>query len=235
MSIHIAANKGDIAEKVLLPGDPLRAKFIAENFLENVKQYTSIRNAFGFTGYYRGEPISIQSTGMGIPSFLIYSTELIETYNVKTLIRIGTVGSLQKNVKIRDLILVQGSSTDSSIINNIFGSGINFSLISNFKMLRQAARICEEHNFDYHVGNVLGEDRYYNEEIDHKKLASYEVLGTEMETPALYTVASKYHRQALSILTVSNSLLTGEETTSEDRRKTLTNMVKVALETAHSL
>ncbi|MCX2456017.1 purine-nucleoside phosphorylase [Lacticaseibacillus nasuensis] len=232
MSVHIAATANQVAETVLLPGDPLRARFIAENFLTSVKQYTDIRNVYGYTGSYRGQPVSVQATGMGIPSFSVYATELIKEYNVQTLIRVGTVGSLQPTVRIRDLVLVQGSSTDSSIVANTFGPMINFSLLASFSLLQRAANLAEADHLAYHVGNVLGEDRYYNDEIDRKKLVDYGILATEMETPALYLLAAKYQRRALSILTVSNSLLTGEETSTEDRETSFTNMIQLALATA---
>lgn len=231
MSTHIAASPGAIAETVLLPGDPLRAQFIAEHFLQDVNKYSDIRNIYGFTGRYRGQRVSVQATGMGIPSFAIYANELMRDYHAQTLIRVGTVGSLQKFVNIRDLILVQGSSTDSSIVANTFGSGINFSLLADFGLLRRAVTCAETRQMTYHVGNVLGEDRYYNDELNRERLADYGVLGTEMETPALYLLAAKFNRKALSILTVSNSLLTSEETSAADRETSFVDMITLALNT----
>lgn len=235
MSIHIEATPGEVAPKVLLPGDPLRAKFIAEHFLSEVKQYNSIRGMYGYTGVYQGERISIQATGMGIPSMSIYATELIKDYDAQVLIRVGTVGALQPNVHIRDLILAQASATDSSVVTNTFGPGINFSLSADFELLSHAAHLANKADLQYHVGTVLGEDRYYNDDINRDKLRQYGVLATEMESPALYLLAAKYSRKALAILTVSNHLLTGEETSAIDRQTSFTQMISLALDTAQSV
>ena len=220
MSTHIDAPKGAIADVVLLPGDPLRAQYIAENFLDNAQRYNTVRNAFGFTGTFEGRRVSVQATGMGIPSISIYVNELIQDYGVKTLIRVGTAGGMGENVKVRDVVLAQGSSTDSSIILNTFGAGLYFAPLADFNLLREAANLADTSAIRYHVGNVLGEDRFYNDEMDRQKLIDYEVLATEMETPALYLLAAKYHVHALSILTVSNHLVTGEETSAQDRSGT---------------
>ncbi|EPD11338.1 purine nucleoside phosphorylase, partial [Lacticaseibacillus paracasei subsp. paracasei Lpp48] len=218
MSTHIDAPKGAIADVVLLPGDPLRAQYIAENFLDNAQRYNTVRNAFGFTGTFEGRRVSVQATGMGIPSISIYVNELIQDYGVKTLIRVGTAGGMGENVKVRDVVLAQGSSTDSSIILNTFGAGLYFAPLADFNLLREAANLADTSAIRYHVGNVLGEDRFYNDEMDRQKLIDYEVLATEMETPALYLLAAKYHVHALSILTVSNHLVTGEETSAQERQ-----------------
>ena len=186
MSTHIDAPKGAIADVVLLPGDPLRAQYIAENFLDNAQRYNMVRNAFGFTGTFEGRRVSVQATGMGIPSISIYVNELIQDYGVKTLIRVGTAGGMGENVKVRDVVLAQGSSTDSSIILNTFGAGLYFAPLADFNLLREAANLADTSAIRYHVGNVLGEDRFYNDEMDRQKLIDYEVLATEMETPALY-------------------------------------------------
>ncbi|WP_125767135.1 purine-nucleoside phosphorylase [Lapidilactobacillus wuchangensis] len=230
MSTHIGAAKGEIAEKVLLPGDPLRAKYIAENFLTDIHLYNEIRNAFGYTGLYKGEKVSIQSSGMGIPSISIYVNELIQSYDVQTLIRVGTAGGLGADVKIRDVVLGQAASTDSSIVTNTFGPGINFAPVADYGLLSRAAQLAEADKISYHVGNVLGEDRFYNDEIDMKKLIDYGVLATEMETPALYLLAAKYKRRALAILTISNHLVTGEETTAEERQTSFNDMINLALQ-----
>lgn len=230
MSTHIGANKGNIAEKVLLPGDPLRAKYIAENFLMDAHRYNEIRNCYGYTGLYRGEKVSVQATGMGIPSISIYVNELIQEYNVQTLIRVGTAGGLGPDIKVRDIVLGQASSTDSSIVTNTFGPGINFAPIADYRLLSQAAELAEKDGIRWHVGNVLGEDRFYNDEMDRQKLIDYGVLATEMETPALYLLAAKFHRRALSILTVSNHLITGEETTAEERQTSFNDMINLALQ-----
>ncbi|MFC6314487.1 MULTISPECIES: purine-nucleoside phosphorylase [Lapidilactobacillus] len=231
MSTHIGAEKGAIAEKVLLPGDPLRAKYIAENFLTDIHLYNEIRNAFGYTGLYRGERVSVQSTGMGIPSISIYVNELIQFYDVQTLIRVGTAGGLGPDVKIRDVVMAQAASTDSAIVNNTFGPSINFAPVADYELLAKAVAVAKQDGIRYHVGNVLGEDRFYNDEIDMPKLIDYGVLATEMETPALYLLAAKFKRRALGVFTVSNHLITGEETTAEERQTSFNDMINIALQT----
>ncbi|RWZ61896.1 purine-nucleoside phosphorylase [Lacticaseibacillus paracasei] len=235
MSTHIDAPKGAIADVVLLPGDPLRAQYIAENFLDNAQRYNTVRNAFGFTGTFEGRRVSVQATGMGIPSISIYVNELIQDYGVKTLIRVGTAGGMGENVKVRDVVLAQGSSTDSSIILNTFGAGLYFAPLADFNLLREAANLADTSAIRYHVGNVLGEDRFYNDEMDRQKLIDYEVLATEMETPALYLLAAKYHVHALSILTVSNHLVTGEETSAQERQTSFNDMIGLALGVAKTV
>ena len=235
MSTHIDAPKGAIADVVLLPGDPLRAQYIAENFLDNAQRYNMVRNAFGFTGTFEGRRVSVQATGMGIPSISIYVNELIQDYGVKTLIRVGTAGGMGENVKVRDVVLAQGSSTDSSIILNTFGAGLYFAPLADFNLLREAANLADTSAIRYHVGNVLGEDRFYNDEMDRQKLIDYEVLATEMETPALYLLAAKYHVHALSILTVSNHLVTGEETSAQERQTSFDDMIGLALGVANTV
>ena len=235
MSTHIDAPKGAIADVVLLPGDPLRAQYIAENFLDNAQRYNTVRNAFGFTGTFEGRRVSVQATGMGIPSISIYVNELIQDYGVKTLIRVGTAGGMGENVKVRDVVLAQGSSTDSSIILNTFGAGLYFAPLADFNLLREVANLADTSAIRYHVGNVLGEDRFYNDEMDRQKLIDYEVLATEMETPALYLLAAKYHVHALSILTVSNHLVTGEETSAQERQTSFNDMIGLALGVAKTV
>lgn len=235
MSTHIDAPRGAIADVVLLPGDPLRAQYIAENFLDNAQRYNTVRNAFGFTGTFEGRRVSVQATGMGIPSISIYVNELIQDYGVKTLIRVGTAGGMGENVKVRDVVLAQGSSTDSSIILNTFGAGLYFAPLADFNLLREAANLADTSAIRYHVGNVLGEDRFYNDEMDRQKLIDYEVLATEMETPALYLLAAKYHVHALSILTVSNHLVTGEETSAQERQTSFNDMIGLALGVAKTV
>lgn len=230
MSFHLGAEKGDIAEKVLLPGDPLRAKNIAEKFLSGVKQYNSIRNMFGFTGTYKGEKISVQGTGMGMPSMAIYANELIKSYGAKKLIRVGTCGALHEKIHVRDVVMAQASTTDSSMCHNTFGYQINFAPTADFDLLEKAATVAKKINVPYFVGNVLSQDRLYDEEIDLKKLARYGILAAEMESAALYLTAARRHVQALSIFTVSNHLITGEETTAQEREESFDDMIKIALE-----
>lgn len=231
MSTHINAKEGQIADSVLLPGDPLRAKFIAENFLKDVICYNDVRGMYGFTGTYKGRKVSVQGTGMGIPSLSIYTTELMKFYNVKNLIRVGTCGSYQKSVKVRDLIIAMSASTDSNINNITFGH-INYAPTADFKLLLKAYNVAVKKNFEPKVGNIFSSDIFYNDSSDYwKKIADYGCLGVEMETAALYTLAAKFRANALSILTVSDHLITGEATTAEERQTTFTNMIEVALET----
>ncbi|GGH84680.1 purine-nucleoside phosphorylase [Pullulanibacillus pueri] len=232
MSVHIGANKGDIAESILLPGDPLRAKYIAETFLEDVTCYNEVRGMLGFTGTYNGKRISVQGTGMGIPSISIYVNELISEYGVKNLIRVGSCGAMQEEIKVRDLVLAQASSSDSSMNRHVFG-GYDFAPVANFDLLRRAYDIGKTKDFTIHVGNVFSSDMFYRDDTSVvKKFMDYGVLAVEMETTALYSLAAKYGVNALSILTVSDHIITGEETTSEERQKTFNEMITVALETA---
>jgi purine-nucleoside phosphorylase len=232
MSIHIGAKQGEIAETVLLPGDPLRAKFIAETFLEDAKCYNEVRGMYGFTGTYKGKRVSVQGTGMGIPSAAIYITELIESYGVKNLIRIGTAGSMQDSVKVRDVVIAMSASTNSNI-NNIRFKGMNYAPTANFELLKKAYDIAVEKGFEPKVGSIFTNDSFYEEDKEGWKLwASYGALAVEMETAGLYTIAAKYGVKALSLLTISDSLLTGEQTSSKERQETFTKMMEVALECA---
>lgn len=232
MSIHIGAKYDEIADTVLLPGDPKRAKWIAENFLENAVCYSEIRGMYGFTGLYKGKKISIQGTGMGMPSMSIYATELMKDYGVKNLIRIGSAGSYQENIKIRDVVLAMSASTDSGINNRRFNNA-NFSPTANFEIFKEAIKVAEERNINIKAGNVLTSDEFYTDDNNYyKKWAAFGVLAVEMETAALYTLAAKYGRRALSILTISDSLVSSEITSSEEREKSFNEMVELALETA---
>ena len=232
MSVHIAAKNGEIADTVLLPGDPKRAKWIAENFLENAVCYTDIRGMLGFTGTYKGKRISVQGTGMGIPSMSIYITELMKDYGVKTLIRVGSAGSYQEDVKIRDIVVALSTSTDSNINNRRF-KGASFAPTVNFDLLSKVLKTAEEKNIKIKAGNILTSDEFYNDDPTYfKKWAEFGVLAVEMETAALYTLASKYKAKALSILTMSDSLVSHEISRSEEREKTFNEMIELALETA---
>lgn len=232
MSVHIGAKKGDIADTVLLPGDPLRAKFIAENMLEGAVCHNEVRGMLGFTGTYKGKKVSVQGTGMGVPSMLIYSTELINFYGAKNLIRIGTCGSIKEDIKIRDVILATTACTRSAISKNVFGSA-TYAPSADFSLLRKAYDNANKKGIDVHVGSVFTEDMFYNEVNDDWKLwADYGALAKEMETYGLYMVAARHNVRALSVLTVSDSIVTGEQTSSQEREKTFTNMVEIALETA---
>lgn len=235
MSVHIAAQTGDIAETILLPGDPLRAKFIADTYLSDVICYNEVRGMLGFTGTYQGKRISVQGTGMGVPSISIYVNELIREYGVKNLIRVGTCGGMQEHVHVRDVILAQASCTDSSMNRHVFG-GFDYSPIASFPLLKAAYERGVEKGLKLHVGNVFTSDMFYRDDTSVTGLLmKYGVLGVEMETTALYTLAAQYGVHALTILTVSDHLLTGEETTSEERQTTFKQMMEVALDTAITL
>ncbi|KZZ84278.1 purine-nucleoside phosphorylase [Bacillus sp. SJS] len=231
MSVHIGAKEGQIAETILLPGDPLRAKYIAEKFLENPECYNEVRGMLGFTGTYKGERISVQGTGMGVPSISIYVNELISSYNVQQLIRVGTCGAIQKDVKVRDVILAMSASTDSQMNRITFG-GVDYAPTADFDLLKRAYDAGIAKGLQLRAGNVFTADMFYNENAELEKWARYGILAIEMESSALYTIAAKFGRKALSVLTVSDHILTGEETTSEERQSTFNEMIEVALEAA---
>jgi purine-nucleoside phosphorylase len=235
MSIHINAQEGQIAESILLPGDPLRAKFIAENFLQDVICYNEVRGMYGFTGTYKGKRVSVQGTGMGIPSISIYASELIQSYGVKNLIRVGTCGGYQESVKVRDLVIAMSASTDSNI-NKIRFNGRDFAPTASFKLLKKAYDFAVEKGFDPKVGNVFSSDTFYGDTSDEWKIwAKFGCLGVEMEAAALYTLAAKHNVDALALLTVSDHFIYDEITSAEERQTTFTNMIEVALDTVHSL
>ncbi|MBU9713361.1 purine-nucleoside phosphorylase [Evansella tamaricis] len=234
MSVHIGAKSGEVAESILLPGDPLRAKYIAENFLENSKCYNEVRGMLGFTGTYKGKKISVQGTGMGVPSISIYTHELINSYGVKNLIRVGTCGALKKEVNVRDVIIAMSASTDSGV-NRRYFKNLDFAPTASFELLKKAYEGAVKQNMNVNVGSVYTSDVFYNDDKEIVKiLADHQVLAVEMETSALYTIASRFGVNALSVLTVSDHLITGEETTSMERQETFNDMVKVALEAAIS-
>ncbi|WP_026694928.1 purine-nucleoside phosphorylase [Peribacillus kribbensis] len=232
MSIHIGAKENEIAETVLLPGDPLRAKYIAETFLENPKLYNEVRNMFGYTGTYKGKRISVQGTGMGVPSISIYITELMQSYNVQNLIRVGTCGAIQQDVNVRDVILAMSASTDSTIGRSIFGGSIDYAPTADFNLLKNAYDLGVEKGLAIKAGNVFTADLFYSENPQLEKFAKFNILAIEMESAALYTLAAKFGRKALSVLTVSDHIITGEETTAEERQTTFNDMIEIALEAA---
>lgn len=233
MSTHIGAKAGEIASTVLMPGDPLRAKYIAETYLENPVCYSQVRNMLGYTGTYKGKKISVQGSGMGIPSLAIYTTELIKEYGVKTIYRVGSCGGMSPDVKIRDVILGEAGTTDSSIIANTFGASMYYSPIADFGLLDSAYHTAQEMGINTKVGNIFAADRFYNDELDLQKLIDYGVLATEMETAGLYLLAAKHHIKALTILTVSDHLLTGEALSAKERETSFDEMAKLSLETAY--
>jgi purine-nucleoside phosphorylase len=234
MSIHIAAKPGDIAEAILLPGDPLRAKFIAENFLEKPQLYNEVRNILGYTGTYKGKRVSVQGTGMGIPSISIYVNELFRDYGVQRAIRIGTAGSIREEVKLRDLVIAMSASTDSGA-NKIRFGGRDFAPTASFSLLKAAYDAACAQGLHPVVGPIVSSDMFYTETPDDWKLwAKFGCTAVEMECAELYTLAAKYNREALCILTISDSLITREATTAQERQTTITHMMEVALETAIS-
>ncbi|MDR2094330.1 MAG: purine-nucleoside phosphorylase [Treponema sp.] len=235
MSIHIEAKEGEIAEVILLPGDPLRAQFIAENFLEGAVQYTGVRNILGFTGLYKGKKVSVQGTGMGIPSISIYVNELFRDYGVKKAIRIGTAGSIQEDIKLRDLVIAMSACTDSAVNSVRFG-GRSYAPTASFGLLKTAYETALARGWQPKVGPVVSTDMFYADDPDEWKLwTRFGCLALEMESAELYTLAAKYGREALCLLTISDSLITHELTTAEERRKSFTRMIEVALDTAVSV
>lgn len=231
-TVHIGANKGDIAETILMPGDPLRAKFIAENFLDNPVCYNQVRGMYGYTGTYKGRQISVQGSGMGMPSIGIYSHELITQYGVKNLIRVGSCGSLQEHVKVRDVILGVSASTNSRYVHHYDLPG-HYEPTASFELLYKAKQIADNKDIPVKVGNILSSDVFYDDTPDAwKAWAKMGILAVEMEAAALYMNAARLGANALTILTVSDSLVTHEVTTSEEREKTFTDMMEIALELA---
>jgi purine-nucleoside phosphorylase len=234
MSIHIGAKKGDIAETVLLPGDPLRAKYIADTFLDDAVMYNNVRGMLGFTGYYKGKRLSVQGTGMGVPSTSIYVNELIRDYDVQKLMRVGTCGAIQPDIELKDVILAMAASTDSSL-NKIRFDGMDYAPIADFELLQKAYQYAKSVGQKVKVGNILTSDIFYNDDYladPFQKWKDFGILAVEMETSALYTLAAKYKRQALTILTVSDHILKGEFCTAEERQTAFTDMMEIALEIA---
>ncbi|MBR5646123.1 MAG: purine-nucleoside phosphorylase [Treponema sp.] len=230
MSTHINAPQGAVSDLVLLPGDPLRAKFIAENFLENAVCYNEVRGMFGFTGTYKGRKVSVQGTGMGQPSMSIYAQELFQFYDVQKAIRIGTAGGVSEKVPCRSVILANGACTDSALQTQRFGLN-HFAPVPDFELLNTAYNKANELKLPVVVGPCFSGDRFYDENDSWKFWKRYGIVGIEMEAAELYTLAAEFNRKALAIMTVSNNFVTGEETSAEERQTTFTNMMKLALET----
>ncbi|MDG6107590.1 purine-nucleoside phosphorylase [Dactylosporangium aurantiacum] len=232
MSTHIGAEPGDIAELVLMPGDPLRAKWIAETFLEDARCYSTVRNMFGFTGTFEGTRVSVQGSGMGMPSASIYAHELINDYGVKALIRVGSCGALVESLKLRDVVAAIGSSTDSNMNRARFDGLIDYAPVADFGLLRTAVDVAEARGISMRVGPILAADAFYTDRPDlYDRLADYGVLAVEMESAALYTIAARFQARALTLLTVSDHIKTGERTTAQEREQTFSQMVEIALKT----
>ncbi|NOU52212.1 purine-nucleoside phosphorylase [Pseudoalteromonas sp. JBTF-M23] len=227
---HISANSGDFAETVLMPGDPLRAQYIAEHFLEDARQVTGVRNMYGFTGTYNGKPVSIMGSGMGIPSMSIYARELIVSYGVKNLIRIGTCGGISQDIKIRDVIFAQGASTDSNV-NRARVRGYDFAAIADFGLLENGVNAARKLGIEAKVGNVFTTDTFYQADSSfYEQLDKLGIMAVDMETAGMYGVAAEYGAKAMALFTVSDHVITGEATPSEERQSTFNEMVKIALE-----
>lgn len=231
MSTHIGAASGDIAPAVLMPGDPLRAKWIAENFLQDVTCYSEVRGMLGYTGTYQGERVSVQGSGMGIPSFSIYGTELLAEYGVKTIVRVGSCGALTEDLKVRDLVLASGTCTDSGV-NRVRFEGLDYAPVADFGLLRSAVEAAETKGTRHRVGLVFSSDSFYNPRPELlQRMVEYGVMAVEMEAAALYTIAAKFKARALAVCTVSDHIVTGEETSAAEREQTFGEMIEIALTT----
>ena len=229
---HNEAKLGDIASTVLMPGDPLRAKYIAEKYLDDVVCFNTVRNMFGYTGYYKGKRLSVMGSGMGIPSIAIYSHELFTQYNVESIIRVGSIGGLREEVRVKDVIIVQGACTDSNFAHHYKLPG-TYSAISSYALLEKAVDYAKTMNFRYHVGNVLSSDIFYHADADYvEKWAGMGCLGVEMEAYGLLAQAAYLNKKALAVCTVSDSLVYEEAMSSEEREKSLNDMIVLALEIA---
>jgi len=224
---HIGAKRGEIAETVIMAGDPLRAKLMAERYLENPVLYNNVRGMLGYTGTYQGKRVSVQGHGMGIPSIGIYSYELFNFYGVKTIIRVGSAGSMNKDLKIGDLVLAMGACTNSNYAAQFHLPG-TFAPIADFQLLRAAAEAAERLGYRYKVGNVYSSDTFYDENPATAQWQKMGVLAVEMEAPALYMNAARSGNRALCLCTISDSLITGEVTTAEERQNNFTKMMDVA-------
>jgi purine-nucleoside phosphorylase len=231
---HMNAAPGDFADTVLMPGDPLRARYIAETYLDGHRRVSDVRNMWGFTGEFRGKPVSVMAHGMGIPSASIYCTELIVEYGVKRLIRVGSCGTSHPDVRLRDLVIAQGASTDSAVNRMRFG-GYDYAALATFDLVRKAAAVAEEHQLRYHVGNIFSADLFYTPDPGmFETMAKFNVYGIEMEAAGIYPIAAEHGAEALAICTVSDDIPSGNALSIEERATTFDEMIAVALETAIS-
>ena len=229
---HMNAAPGDFAETVLMPGDPLRAQYITDTYLDGGRRVTDVRNMWGFTGEYKGMPISVMAHGMGIPSASIYVTELIESYGVKRVMRVGSCGTSHPDVKLRDLIIAQGASTDSAVNRMRFG-GYDLAALASFDLVQKAVAAAEAQKVRYHVGNIFSADLFYTPDPDmFETMAKYNVYGVEMEAAGIFPIAAEHGVEALAICTVSDDIPSGDALTSDERATTFDEMITVALETA---
>jgi purine-nucleoside phosphorylase len=233
MSVHIGAQPGEIAERVLLPGDPMRAKWIAETFLEDPKCYTEVRGMLGFTGRWQGVPVSVQGSGMGMPSASIYTHELINEYGVQSVIRIGSCGALAMDLNLGDVVAAIGSATDSNMNRARFDGLVDYAPVADFGLLRTSVEVAERRGIAMRVGPILAADAFYTDRPDlYDALADYGVLAVEMESAAIYTIAARYRARALTVLTVSDHIKRGEKMDSARREKGFGDMVQIGLDTA---
>ncbi|MFT6919045.1 MAG: purine-nucleoside phosphorylase [Cognaticolwellia sp.] len=227
---HIEANAGDFAKTVLMPGDPLRAKYIAENFLDDAKCVTRVRNMFGYTGTYKGKPVSVMGSGMGIPSISIYATELYKDYGVESIIRIGSCGAVRDDIKLRDIIVGMAASTDSNV-NRSRLNGCDFAVTADFELLHNVVKTAEKTGKKIRVGNIFTSDLFYTPQPEMFVLMEkYGILAVEMEAAGLYGVAAEYGKKALTVLTVSDHIKTGEQTTADERETTFKDMMELTLD-----
>ena len=232
MSTHIGAGPGDVAPYVLMPGDPLRARWIAEKFLDGATCYSEVRGMYGFTGTYRGERVSVQGSGMGLPSLSIYVNELFREYDVRTIVRVGSCGALTEDLRLRDLVIGSGACTDSSM-NRIRFEGLDYAPVADFELLRAAHDAYAARDLDVaaKVGLLFSGDSFYSPRPElTARMVEYGVLAVEMEASALYTLAAQLKRRALAICTVSDHIVTGEHTTAQERQETFEDMVEIALD-----
>ena len=230
---HMNAAPGDFAPTVLMPGDPLRAQYIADNFIDGARRVTDVRNMWGYTGEYKGMPVSIMGHGMGIPSVSIYCTELITEYDVRTVIRVGSCGTTHPKVKLRDVLIAMGASTDSGVNRMRFG-GYDLAALASFRLVQNAVRAAEASDVSYHVGNIFSADLFYTPDTGmFETMAKYDVLGIEMEAAGIFPIAAEHGAEALAICTVSDDIRSGEALSVEERQTTFDEMITVALETAH--
>lgn len=228
---HMNAAPGDFAATVLMPGDPLRAQYIADTYLDKARRVTDVRNMWGFTGEYKGMPVSVMAHGMGIPSASIYVTELIRDYDVKRVVRVGSCGTTHPQVKLRDVLIAMGACTDSNVNRMRFG-GYDFAALATFSLVQKAVQAAEEMNVSYHVGNLFSADLFYTPDPDmFDTIAKYNVLGIEMEAAGIFPIAAEFGIEALAICTVSDDIRSGDALSIEDRATTFDEMIKVALET----
>jgi purine-nucleoside phosphorylase len=228
---HMNAAPGDFADTVLMPGDPLRAQYIADTYLEGARRVTDVRNMWGFTGEYQGRAVSVMAHGMGIPSASIYATELITEYDVKRVIRVGSCGTSHADVKLRDIVIAMGASTDSNCNRMRFG-GYDLAALASFDLVAKAVRVAKQQGVRYHVGNIFSADLFYTPDPDmFETMAKYNVYGLEMEAAGIFPIAAENDAEALAICTVSDDLLSGAHLTSDERATTFDEMILVALET----